>query len=351
MGLNHVTLKHEKGKHLTKEERLFIQKFHNMDWSYYDLAVELGCSYNTIRNEMKRGDYRDYGLYWLDYNAWRGQQNYEKNRSKCHRPCKLGKCRRFVEWALKKIKGSEKWSIDAAVGHAKLKHLFPADEIPNTKTMYNWVNKGLIELRRHELPEAKKRKPRAKKVEYTQKQPYLGKSIEERPEIVNSREEFGHWEIDTVIGQRDGKHEVLLTMTERKTRMEIIKKISAKTKEAVRLGICEVLGEYHQRKFQIFKTITADNGLEFAGLPDEENEAFKIYFAHPYSSYERGTNERHNRIIRRVIPKGKNIDEYSDFDIEDLEDWMNNLPRKVLGYQTPAQLFEAELDKIFRKTA
>ncbi len=75
------------------------------------------------------------------------------------------------------------------------------------------------------------------------------------------------------------------------------------------------------------------------------------FFAHPYSSYERGTNERHNRIIRRVVPKGKNIDEYSDFDIEDLEDWMNNLPRKILGYQTPTQLFEAELDKIYRKTA
>ena len=84
MGLDHVTLKHEKGKHLTQEERLFIQKFHNLDWSDYDLAIELGCSYNTIRNERKRGDYRDYGLYWLDYNAWRGQENYEKNRSKCH---------------------------------------------------------------------------------------------------------------------------------------------------------------------------------------------------------------------------------------------------------------------------
>ena len=73
---------------------------------------------------------------------------------------------------------------------------------------------SLIELKRHELPEAKNRKPREKKVEWKQKQPYLGTSIEKKPEIVDSREEFGHWEVDTVIGQRDGKYEVLLTLTE-----------------------------------------------------------------------------------------------------------------------------------------
>ena len=89
----------------------------------------------------------------------------------------------------------------------------------------------------------------------------------------------------------------------------------------------------------------------FARLIDLENEHLKIYFAHPYSSYERGTNERHNRMIRIFIPKGTDISQYSEMDIEDVEDWMNNLPRKNLGYHTPEQMFESELDMIYKRTS
>lgn len=81
------------------------------------------------------------------------------------------------------------------------------------------------------------------------------------------------------------------------------------------------------------------------------NWDYRYFFAHSYSSYDRETNERHNRIIWSCIPKGKDIDNYDEWFIENLEDCMNNLPRKKLGYKTPAQLFEEELDKIYRKTA
>lgn len=351
MGINHLTLKHEKGKHLTIEERLFIQKFHNMDWSYYDLAVELDCSYNTIWNEMRRGDYRYKHYWWLDYNAWEGQKNYTLNRAKSHRPCKLNKCSRFVQWATKKFWGPEKWSFDACVGYAKRNHLFPLDEIPNTKTMYNWANKGLLEIKRYDLPKAIRRRKRVELGEFTQKQPTFGTCIEKRPDIVNTREEFGHWEIDTVIGKKEGSNEVLLTMTERKTRAEIIRKIDGKNIMAIKQAVQDILNEYHKKKYKIFRSITADNGTEFARLIDLENEHLKIYFAHPYSSYERGTNERHNRMIRIFIPKGTDISQYSEMDIEDLKDWMNNLPRKNLGYHTPEQMFESELDMIYKRTS
>lgn len=348
MGINHVTLKHEKGKHLGLEERLFIQKFYcKFDWSPYDLALELGCSYNTVRNELKRGYYRD-KVFWLEYNAYEGQENYTKNRARSHRPCKLEKCSRFVKWAVKKFRGPEKWSFDACVGYAKKNRLFPLDEIPNTKTMYNWANKGLIEIKRYELPEAKKRRKRVNLGEFEQKQPCFGTCIEKRPEIVDTREEFGHWEIDTVVGKREGSTEVLLTMTERKTRAEIIRKIDGKNISAVKNAVQEILSEYHRKKYKIFKSITSDNGVEFARLSDLENENLKVYFAHPYSSYERGTNERHNRMIRIFIPKGKDISQYTEDYIEDVEDWMNNLPRKNLGYLTPEQMFESELDEIYR---
>ena len=93
------------------------------------------------------------------------------------------------------------------------------------------------------------------------------------------------------------------------------------------------------------------NGLEFASMFELVELGLQVYFAYPYSSYERETNERHNRIIRTWIPKGKDIDNYDEWFIEDLEDCMNNLPRKKLGYKIPAQLFKEELDKIYRKTA
>lgn len=351
MGIDHITLKHEKGKHLGLEERLFIQKFYSkFDWSVYDLAVELGCSYNTVRNELKRGYYRNQ-VCWLPYNAYEGQRKYTENRSRSHRPCKLEKCSRFVKWATKKFWGPERWSFDACVGYAKRNHLFPLDEIPNTKTMYNWANKGLLEIKRHDLPEAKRRRKRTVLGEFEQKQPVFGTCIEERPEKVNKREEFGHWEIDTVIGKREGSTEVLLTMTERKTRAEIIRKIDGKNIMAVKQAVQDIMNEYHKKKYKIFRSITADNGTEFARLTDLENGHLKVYFAHPYSSYERGTNERHNRMIRIFIPKGSDISQYSEMDIEDVEDWMNNLPRKHLDYLTPEQMFESELDEIYRMTS
>ena len=130
-----------------------------------------------------------------------------------------------------------------------------------------------------------------------------------------------------------------------------MKKIEGKTKALVRDAVKEILGEYKTHCFDVFKTMTPDNGLEFASIAELETEGLQVYFAHPYSSYERGTNERHNRIIRTWIPKGKDIDKYDEWFIEDMEDWMNNLPRKILGYKTPAQLFEEELDLIYRKTA
>jgi IS30 family transposase len=98
----------------------------------------------------------------------------------------------------------------------------------------------------------------------------------------------------------------------------------------------------------VFKTITSDNWSEFSELPELESKtSTKVYFTHPYSSFERGTNERHNGLIRSFIPKGKSINDYSDEDISFIEEWMNSLPRRILGYNTPEELFEDELDAIY----
>ena len=97
----------------------------------------------------------------------------------------------------------------------------------------------------------------------------------------------------------------------------------------------------------MFKSITGDNGSEFANLSQVEAKGIAVYFTHPYSSYEKGTNECHNKMLRRFIPKGKSIDDYSADDILYFADIINNLPRKILGYHTPEELFEQELDRIY----
>ena len=109
---------------------------------------------------------------------------------------------------------------------------------------------------------------------------------------------------------------------------------------------------YSEHFSQVFKTITTDNGSEFSRLSElEELAETLVFYTHPYTSCEKGTNERHNDIIRRFIPKGKRI---SDIDIDyiaDIEVWCNSLPRKILNYRTPDEVFEDELDLIYRQTA
>nr|WP_302664759.1 IS30 family transposase [uncultured Agathobaculum sp.] len=110
----------------------------------------------------------------------------------------------------------------------------------------------------------------------------------------------------------------------------------------------EQLKEQYGEKFsQVFRSITTDNGSEFAAFSAFENLGTKIYFAHPYSAWERPVNERTNRILRRFLPKGRSIRDYSDEQILQFADEINATPRKRLGYRTPEELFELQLDSIY----
>jgi IS30 family transposase len=139
----------------------------------------------------------------------------------------------------------------------------------------------------------------------------------------------------------------LLSMVERKTRYTRIRKIPAKTAEAVIQEWGEIKEEFGNRFQEVFKSVTADNGSEFALLSSLKEEGVGVYFTHPYSAFKRGTNENHNGLIRRFIPKGKKISDYSQEVIDRIEEWINGLPRKILGYKTPEEQFEAELDLIY----
>ena len=155
-------------------------------------------------------------------------------------------------------------------------------------------------------------------------------------------------EIDTVIGEKTVNDCVLLTIVERKTRNAIVRSIASKTASAVMNELKHISNLYGDQFSQVFKTITGDNGSEFADLSTLEDDSdTKVYFTHPYSSFEKGTNERHNGLIRRFIPKGKRMSDYSSSDISFIEEWMNTLPRRILKYKTPEELFESQLDIIY----
>ena len=139
----------------------------------------------------------------------------------------------------------------------------------------------------------------------------------------------------------------MLTLVERMTRMCIWVKAHNHTAEAITEALQQIISQFAERKNQVFKTITGDNGSEFAGLSLFENGSLKVYFTHPYSSFEKGTNECHNHMLRRFIPKGKSISGYTADEICFFADCINSLPRKILGYKTPEELFDCYLDRIY----
>ena len=300
------TTEHRKGQHLLNEERYEIEVRLKDGRSIYKIAKYLGRAYNTIKDEVERGTVTLYN----------GKVNGIKQI----------KANRFI---------------------LKTEHneLFKREEMVCTKTLYNYVSLGLLPIKNIDLPEKLKRNTAKSQAAENKKK--LGRSIEERPESVELRNEFGHWEIDSVLGLKNENEPVVITLVERMTRMCLWIKAKNHTAEAMQEAFEEVVSMFLSKKNQVFKTVTGDNGSEFATLADFEKYGMSVYFTHPYTSCEKGTNECHNKMLRRFIPKGKPISSYTAEDICYFADCINGLPRKILGYRTPEELFEQELDKIY----
>jgi IS30 family transposase len=159
-------------------------------------------------------------------------------------------------------------------------------------------------------------------------------SIEERPEIVEKRQRLGDWEVDTILGK--GRRHLLVTLTDRKSRLTRIYKVVRKTSQEVADAVIDMLRPWKARVL----TITSDNGKEFAQF-QRISRVLKamMYFAHPYASWERGTNENTNGLIRQYFPKDKDLSNITWEDIEWVERRLNNRPRKCLGFKTPNEVF------------
>lgn len=344
MEYNNTTTNSRKNKHLSDFERGQIELLHNKGYSAYRIAKELGRASNTIRNELNIGtvsqikNEKMVQVYYPDT----GKTVYDINRTNSKKSYKALECSAFLEFVYDKFI-NEKWSLDACCGYATRHNLFPNKTLC-TKTLYNYVELGLLKIKSIDLPLKVRRKTSNKRVKRNRMQ--LGKSIEERPKEIESKTTFGNWEIDTVVPKKNKEEPSLITITERKTRMEIILKIESKKSKLVNASLENLLGKLEDST-SIFRSITSDNGLEFASLTELERKYVgDVYYCHPNNPQERGSNEKHNSLIRRFLPKGKSLLDYCEDHYIKIMNWMNNLPRKILNYRTPLEVFVEELNNL-----
>lgn len=345
---DYITVQPERkrGQHLGPVERGEIKALKQQGYSLRAIGKAIGCAPNTVRNELERGTppRKSNTGRIPGYDPKRGEAVYKAHRANSHKPLKAASCKPFIDWVVKQVR-EHKWSLDACCGRAEKLHLFPKDEMVCTHTLYNMVWAGLLPIQVTELPEALKRKPKKTKDRKNKKR--YGTSITERPEVASLRTEEGHWEGDTVVGKRDGQEAVILSLLEKKTENYLAIRIPGKTSEAVMEAMLALQVEYGEHFSQVFKTITVDNGSEFADFAQVETWGSKVFFAHPYTSWERAQNERHNGLLRAFVPKGVSIELFTDEDILAAADELNGRPRRKLGYCTPEELFESFLNDVY----
>ena len=328
------------GKYITERQRYEIEIYYRMGMKPKEIAGKIGKCVKTVYNELNRGKCKQITSELVEkevYLADVSQRKYNENKLNKGSLLKVGNDIKFCKFVEEKII-KEKYSPYATMQYIKNNNIQFKTSIC-TKTLYNYIEKGIIlNVTKNDLPMKGERK---KTKEENKKKIALhnakGTSIEERPKYIKLREMYGHWEMDTVIGGRNKGKACLLVLSERMTREEIIIKIANKKSISVVKALNKLEKQYGSKKFkETFKTITCDNGVEFLDYKNIEKSIYtkkprtKVYYCHPFSSWERGTNENINKMIRRFIPKGANINEYTAKDISVIQEWINSYPRKIL---------------------
>lgn len=340
-------------KQLTKADRLKIEALDKAGRKVKEIAEQIGVHQSTIYRELQRGRYIHTNSDLTEeerYSPDIAEEKYQQNLRDKGPDLKIGNDHELAEYIENKI-AKDGYSPGAVLGEIKAKGLEFETTI-SKPTLYSYIDKGIfLTLTNKDLPVKGVRKKKNKKVR-TQSRAAAGDSIEKRPDDIDSREEFGHWEMDTVVGKKGESKHSLLVLTERKTRDEIVVLLFEHTMQAVVRALDCIEKKWGDLFPEVFKTITVDNGTEFSDCKGIEKSILmdgnrtKVYYCHPYSSYERGSNENQNRLVRRKIPKGVNFDDKSIEEIQVVEDWINNYPREMFGWRTAAEMFQEELDKL-----
>ena len=355
---NHANIQGLKGlsmnrTFLTERDRYYIETSIKEHISVSDIAKILHKDRSCIYREIKRGtvellnsDLTVRKEYLADY----AQNDYEKKKINHSPGLKIDTELGLHDYIEKKII-QEKYSPYAVSVLLKQDPDFITKL--DYRTIYRYIDNGVfINLTNSHLP-VKRNVKREYKRRTVSLNNLKGTSIEDRPKDILDRSEFGHWELDSVIGKPTVSKNVLTVFTERKTRKEIVIKSKDKSSASVVKALDALERKFGSKTFRtIFKSITVDNGSEFLDFKSMERSCLtkqlrtKVYYCHPYSSYERGSNENQNRLVRRWYPKGYNLDTISKDDIRLLNEWINNLPRKLFNGSTSEQLFQNELSLI-----
>lgn len=351
-----------KGKHLTFEEREELEaivtknnkraKKHKM--SQRKIAKRMGVSPATLSRELKRGRVILRDSQWrevISYSAMKAQDDYDDKASAKGPQLKIGSNKELA----KKIEDyivDKKYSPYAAIESLKGDPSYEKTPI-SVRTLYNYIeNDYLPNVTKKDLP----RKGKSSKRKYARITRRIkdvdAKCIDDRPKAADKRSELGHWEMDCMESGRGKGRSCLLVLAERRSRQALICKLRSQTQREVQLCLDRLERQMGLKRFKkIFKSITVDNGSEFLDWRNLEKSCVskrgalrtQIYYCHPYRSWERGTNEQINGQLRRFIPKGCAISEYSKKDILEIQEWLNNYPRKILNGKSANEIIVEEL--------
>lgn len=320
--------------HLTPTERGQVQALLKEGKSRSYIAGALGRDRSTIGRELKRNGTQN------RYDAEKAQARYRERRKAC-RPRKKLDYRPLWDYVLEKIPSG--WTPEQIAGRLPLE--FPGD--PRMRVSHEALYQNIYgDVRLHcliaYLPQARpKRRERGQGK--TRRGPSIPNrtGIEQRPPEVDARCRYGDWEGDLVVGAN--QQAFVVTLVERKSRLLLARK--TETKQACEVA-CAVVDALSEQPFSWLKTLTFDNGTEFA--QHEQISAalpLDIYFAHPYSSYERGTNENTNGLVRRYLPKKTDFRALTPERLDAVVEELNNRPRKILEYLTPTEVFQQQRQK------
>lgn len=321
--------------HLSASERGEISTYLKMGKKPAEIARLIGRHRSTIYCEITRGsvsrvqDKNGKLIYSTLYFPDSGQRVYENNRHKSSYH-KLNDCSEvFFKELEKALKTKPRChSVDSFVQTYREEH--PLEIIPSTKTVYRYIKAGLLAIKPIDLPKMVSIRKRSKTSSKTAKK-ILGKSIEERPETITNCSEFGYWEIDLILGKKTKGEAVVMTLVERQTRFAIAVKLANKQAKTIHQAVKNLLAQYPIR------SITSDNGSEFSSLSDLKG--VDVYFAHPYSSHERGTNENFNGLLREFLPKGVSLNPLTAEELNHYVSAINDRPRRLHKYKTAKLLF------------
>ncbi len=325
-----------KQHYMTEQERHQLEAMRRNKIPVREIARQLGFCERTIYYELRRGSYMHTCDFWDEkrYSAQKGQQTHNYNQTAKGRPLKIGCDHTYATYIEHKII-VDRYSPAAALAAAK-RYNFQTHIC--VSTLYSYINKRVfLTLTNKHLWDKRRKKQKKDDTEKRIAHPKLP-SIENRPAYIGQRSERGHWEMNLIIGKAETSP-VLLTLTERYSRQELIFKLPDRKASTIR-GVFDQLERQHKDFDQRFKTLTTDNGSEFMEYEKlcrsiHGGSRFQVWYCHSYSAWEKGSVENHNRMIRRFFPKGTDFSKISKKRIAAVQDWMNNYPRKILQWQTP----------------